>query len=204
MVLRCGREGPRPGRCSSHAVHGGARLLGKFAAHVSYLMVLAGIALAAGLYPFLRYGTGPFLPVAFVSVFLLIVTPALLLTTAFALLFDVLRLPPPHVFRRASAVLQGALLLLLLLNAFVALAAAAIPLAAWRVWCALQWAPASPLLSYYTSYASTVSPFSYGAGLRSLAEVALEVGFGSQSQLTRHFKKIIGATPGQYAGQIRA
>ena len=38
---------------------------------------------------------------------------------------------------------------------------------------------------------------------RPLAEVALEVGFGSQSQLTRHFKKIIGATPGQYAQQVR-
>lgn len=37
-----------------------------------------------------------------------------------------------------------------------------------------------------------------------LAEVAVEVGFSSQSQLTRHFKKIIGATPGQYAEQIRS
>jgi AraC-like DNA-binding protein len=36
-----------------------------------------------------------------------------------------------------------------------------------------------------------------------LAEVALEVGFSSQSQLTRHFKKIIGATPGQYAQQVK-
>jgi len=36
-----------------------------------------------------------------------------------------------------------------------------------------------------------------------LAEVALEVGFSSQSHLTRHFKKIIGATPCQYAQQIR-
>lgn len=34
-----------------------------------------------------------------------------------------------------------------------------------------------------------------------LAEVALEVGFSSQSHMTRHFKKIIGATPGQYALQ---
>lgn len=37
-----------------------------------------------------------------------------------------------------------------------------------------------------------------------LAEVAAEVGFNSQSHLTRHFKKIIGATPGQYARQIRS
>ncbi len=32
-----------------------------------------------------------------------------------------------------------------------------------------------------------------------LAEVAAEVGFSSQSQLSYHFKKIIGVTPGQYA-----
>lgn len=37
-----------------------------------------------------------------------------------------------------------------------------------------------------------------------LAEVALEVGFSSQSHLTRHFKKIIGTTPGQYAQQVRS
>lgn len=36
-----------------------------------------------------------------------------------------------------------------------------------------------------------------------LAEVAIEVGFSSQSHLTRHFKKIIGATPGQYAQHKR-
>jgi AraC-like DNA-binding protein len=36
-----------------------------------------------------------------------------------------------------------------------------------------------------------------------LAEVAVEVGFSSQSHLTRRFKKIIGATPGQYAQQVR-
>jgi AraC-like DNA-binding protein len=32
-----------------------------------------------------------------------------------------------------------------------------------------------------------------------LAAVALETGFSSQSHLTRHFKRIIGVTPGQYA-----
>ena len=37
-----------------------------------------------------------------------------------------------------------------------------------------------------------------------LAEVAAEVGFSSQSHLTRQFKKIIGATPGQYAQQVRS
>jgi AraC-like DNA-binding protein len=36
-----------------------------------------------------------------------------------------------------------------------------------------------------------------------LAEVAVEVGFSSQSHMTRHFKKIIGTTPGQYAQQVR-
>jgi AraC-like DNA-binding protein len=37
-----------------------------------------------------------------------------------------------------------------------------------------------------------------------LAEVAIEVGFSSQSHLTRHFKNIIGVTPGQYAQQVRS
>jgi AraC-like DNA-binding protein len=36
-----------------------------------------------------------------------------------------------------------------------------------------------------------------------LAEIAVEVGFSSQSHLTRRFKKIIGVTPGQYAQQVR-
>lgn len=39
---------------------------------------------------------------------------------------------------------------------------------------------------------------------RPLAQVALEVGFSSQSQLTRHFKNIIGTTPGRYAQQLRS
>ena len=34
---------------------------------------------------------------------------------------------------------------------------------------------------------------------KALAEVAIEVGFSSQSHMTRSFKKIIGVTPGQYA-----
>ncbi|RPI89738.1 MAG: AraC family transcriptional regulator [Chloroflexi bacterium] len=37
-----------------------------------------------------------------------------------------------------------------------------------------------------------------------LAEVALAVGFSSQSHMNRHFKKIIGATPGQYAQQVKS
>ncbi len=36
-----------------------------------------------------------------------------------------------------------------------------------------------------------------------LAEVAIEIGFSSQSHLTRLFKKIIGVTPGQFAQQVR-
>lgn len=36
-----------------------------------------------------------------------------------------------------------------------------------------------------------------------LAEVAVEVGFSSQSHMTRQFKKIIGVTPGQYAQNFR-
>jgi len=36
---------------------------------------------------------------------------------------------------------------------------------------------------------------------RPLVEVALEVGFSSQSHLSQHFKRIIGVTPGQYPTQ---
>jgi AraC-like DNA-binding protein len=39
---------------------------------------------------------------------------------------------------------------------------------------------------------------------KSLAEVAAETGFSSQSHMTRRFKKIIGATPGQYAQQVQS
>jgi AraC-like DNA-binding protein len=35
-----------------------------------------------------------------------------------------------------------------------------------------------------------------------LAEVSIEVGFSSQSHMTRRFKQIIGTTPGQYAQQV--
>jgi AraC-like DNA-binding protein len=37
---------------------------------------------------------------------------------------------------------------------------------------------------------------------KSLAEVTVEAGFSSQSHMTRHFKKIIGVTPGQYAHEV--
>jgi AraC-like DNA-binding protein len=36
---------------------------------------------------------------------------------------------------------------------------------------------------------------------RPLAQVAMEVGFSSQSHLSQHFKQIIGVTPGQYSAQ---
>jgi AraC-like DNA-binding protein len=36
-----------------------------------------------------------------------------------------------------------------------------------------------------------------------MAEVAVELGFSSQSHLTHRFKQIIGVTPGQYAQQLR-
>ena len=38
---------------------------------------------------------------------------------------------------------------------------------------------------------------------RALAEVAIQAGFSSQSHMTRHFKRIIGVTPGQYAREVR-
>jgi AraC-like DNA-binding protein len=37
-----------------------------------------------------------------------------------------------------------------------------------------------------------------------LADIAADVGYSSQSHMTRHFKNVIGVTPGQYAQQIHA
>jgi len=39
---------------------------------------------------------------------------------------------------------------------------------------------------------------SAGSGERSLAELANAVGFADQSHLTRHFKRVLGVTPGQF------
>jgi AraC-like DNA-binding protein len=36
---------------------------------------------------------------------------------------------------------------------------------------------------------------------RSPAETALKVGFSDQSQLTRHFKRVTGVTPGRFAAE---
>ncbi|HSM12840.1 MAG TPA: hypothetical protein VLA66_02135 [Thermoanaerobaculia bacterium] len=52
-----------------------------------------------------------------------------------------------------------------------ALVAGAAPVAAWWGWCALQPPPASPLLSYYVTYSSFVSPWGYGRGPGSLLAV---------------------------------
>ena len=37
-----------------------------------------------------------------------------------------------------------------------------------------------------------------GGGELSLAEVALHAGFSDQSQFSRHFKRLVGVTPGQF------
>ena len=75
--------------------------------------------------------------------------------------------------------LIGALPLALLLErrrrmAAIALGASVLPVAAWFAWTAMHVGPASPLLTYYTSYASTVSPWSYGNGWASLPSVVLD------------------------------
>ncbi len=43
---------------------------------------------------------------------------------------------------------------------------------------------------------SAQSLLAAGAAMQSLAEVALAVGFSDQSHLTRHFKRVLGVTPG--------
>jgi AraC family transcriptional regulator len=42
-----------------------------------------------------------------------------------------------------------------------------------------------------------------GGGDLSLAEVAADVGFSDQSQLSRHFKRLVGVTPGQFRVSAR-
>jgi len=66
-----------------------AYLGGKWAAHFVYLMVLACFGLAAGLVAFIRFGAGPFSPVAFALPYFLSVIPAIAVVAAFAVLFDV-------------------------------------------------------------------------------------------------------------------
>ena len=64
------------------------------------------------------------------------------------------------------------------------------------------------------SAATGMPPHSYLVSLRverakavlragtSPAETALEVGFSDQSQLTRHFKRLTGVTPGRFAAEV--
>jgi hypothetical protein len=66
-----------------------AYLCGKFAAHASYLFVVAALALPAGLLTFARWGEGPFVPVDFLGIYVLTLAPALLFVAAAAVLFDV-------------------------------------------------------------------------------------------------------------------
>jgi AraC family transcriptional regulator len=40
--------------------------------------------------------------------------------------------------------------------------------------------------------------FLQGGASLSLAEVAVQAGFSDQSQFSRHFKRILGVTPGQF------
>ena len=64
-------------------------LLGKFAAHTVYLLLVAAMALGAGLVAFARFGVGPFSARAFFVLPVAIAAPALAATASLALLFDV-------------------------------------------------------------------------------------------------------------------
>lgn len=66
-----------------------AYLAGKAAAHVLYLGVLSLLAVGAAWVAFLRWGVGPFHPLAFAATWLLFTLPALVLTAGLAVLFDV-------------------------------------------------------------------------------------------------------------------
>ncbi len=66
-----------------------AYLGGKWAAHFVYLLVIATFGLAAGLVAFIRYGAGPFDPIAFALPYFLSTIPAIAVVASFAVLFDV-------------------------------------------------------------------------------------------------------------------
>jgi hypothetical protein len=66
-----------------------AYLVGKWLAHSAYLGLLQALALVSGVLAFLRHGSGPFQLEAFLTPSLLLVTPAIALTAALAVLFDV-------------------------------------------------------------------------------------------------------------------
>jgi hypothetical protein len=65
-----------------------AYLGGKVAAHVVYLTTMAGVALAAGLLVFVRFGTGPLRLADFLVPFALLVVPGMVFVAALAVLFD--------------------------------------------------------------------------------------------------------------------
>ncbi|MFA6956391.1 MAG: hypothetical protein WC538_11010 [Thermoanaerobaculia bacterium] len=66
-----------------------AYLAGKMLAGFAYLMLLAAVSLLPATILFFRYGSGPFEPLEILTPWLLLVPPALLFTSAMALLFDV-------------------------------------------------------------------------------------------------------------------
>jgi len=78
-----------------------AYLAGKFAAHLVYLSVISLLAVGAGLVAFVRWGSGSLHPVDFLSTWALFVIPAVALTAAMAVLFDV----TPGLRGRAGLVL---------------------------------------------------------------------------------------------------
>jgi hypothetical protein len=67
----------------------GAYLAGKAAAHLLYLGVLSLLAIGAACVAFLRWGVGPFHPLDFAVTWALFTLPALVVTAALAVLFDV-------------------------------------------------------------------------------------------------------------------
>ena len=67
----------------------GAYLAGKAAAHLLYLGVLSCLAVGAACVAFLRWGVGPFHPLDFALTWALFTLPALVVTAALAVLFDV-------------------------------------------------------------------------------------------------------------------
>ncbi len=64
-------------------------LLGKFAAHTAYLLLVAAMALGAGLVALIRFGSGGFAPARFFGLPLAVSVPALAVTASLAVLFDV-------------------------------------------------------------------------------------------------------------------
>jgi hypothetical protein len=68
---------------------GPAYLAGKFAAHFAYLSAISLLAVGAGVVAFVRWGTGPLEPLAFLLSWALFVIPGVAFTAAIAIFFDV-------------------------------------------------------------------------------------------------------------------